>query len=475
MSQTFDDIINKNEEIENTQIPTGTSGAIVLPEDVFDGTGGSTPSGSTPTGGYGGYLTGSSTPVVTPSRAAGAAPSGYADYLKGDGKGVAEGFDQAVAAARAEYERNRATFGARAESLGRAGLTGSGYGDYLEGKAFTAMQQKIGAAETAKAQSYADYLTQKEAQASSYAAYLSSEQQAEEEKVKTVANAIVYNARNKGVSSVTVESIILDAKAAGVTLTDEQLASIRADLESVGINVVTQAEASNESLYQTMVGYIEDGGPARTVDDLIAVIKTYDPNISDESARAIAERLVPKVTEVREGQLDTIVSSALAIASNGVVTKEQLALLADNSGAGVLNEEELQKITGDLSTMHIRVLSQEDWEDEIANTVPTLNSEQLEAYLGYKDAIFAKDDFDEPKIKSAYEAYNITQNMDTLGIPAYYIEQWRNAWNTAHPDMSFNYADYVEAETALPYDPHLGYKNKKTKSLNHNLMDLSLQ
>lgn len=286
-------VIDKNKEIENTQIPTGSTPTVAVgwnkdSTKYTDGRGQEwnwnngqlynangiswddahivldaeengvlgadgkyqvseaapvRPTGTT--GGYGGYLMGSSTPVVTPSRAAGAAPSGYADYLKGDGKGVAEGFDQAVAAAREEYARNRATFGARAESLGRAGLTGSGYGDYLEGKAFTAMQQKIGAAETAKAQSYADYLTQKEAAASSYAAYLAGEEQAAKEKLDLAINGAITSAINSGSKYVSLEALNEYAAQQGVAFDDATMASITERLAAQGITVADRATVEN--------------------------------------------------------------------------------------------------------------------------------------------------------------------------------------------------------------------------------------
>ena len=97
---------------------------------------------------------------------------GYGEWLEQSGNDTLSAYERAVAAARRQYAMNRATFGLKGEQLGRAGLTGSGYGDYLEGKAYASM---VGAEATAEAQKaegdrqnaigYASYLTAKDNEA----------------------------------------------------------------------------------------------------------------------------------------------------------------------------------------------------------------------------------------------------------------------------------------------------------------------
>lgn len=91
----------------------------------------------------------------------------YGDWLMAGGMAGAaqKAYNDAVRAAETDYEKSKAMYGANAEALGRAGLTGSGYGDYLTGAGFSGMQgAKVAAADTkalteAKQRSdYASYL-----------------------------------------------------------------------------------------------------------------------------------------------------------------------------------------------------------------------------------------------------------------------------------------------------------------------------
>lgn len=110
----------------------------------------------------------------------------YTEWLaKGGMNGMAQKqYDAAVRAAETDYAKTRALYGQNAETLGRAGLTGSGYSDYLTGAGFSAMQgAKVAAADTkalTEAQqrlSYADYLAGVDAQNAQLAAQAEAQQQ----------------------------------------------------------------------------------------------------------------------------------------------------------------------------------------------------------------------------------------------------------------------------------------------------------
>lgn len=97
----------------------------------------------------------------------------YTDWLKAGGMNgqAKKDYDAAVRAAETDYAKTLALYGQNAETLGRAGLTGSGYADYLKGVGFSAMQgAKIAAADTkalTEAQqrmAYAQYLSGVEVQ-----------------------------------------------------------------------------------------------------------------------------------------------------------------------------------------------------------------------------------------------------------------------------------------------------------------------
>lgn len=110
----------------------------------------------------------------------------YTEWLtKGGMNGQAQKeYDAAVRAAETDYAKTLALYGQNAETLGRAGLTGSGYTDYLTGAGFSAMQgAKVAAADTkalTEAQqrlSYADYLAGVDAQNAQLAAQAEAQQQ----------------------------------------------------------------------------------------------------------------------------------------------------------------------------------------------------------------------------------------------------------------------------------------------------------
>ena len=146
-------------------------------------------------------------------------PLSYSSYLTSAGADVQSAYNEAVAAVRREYAFNRATFGAKGEQLARAGLTGSGYGDYLEGKAYAAMASTVGQAERAKADSYANYLASYGAQAGSYSSYLSSEV---DDFVNTTLTPLISQAllENREISD---EDLIAVAKQEGYDITSEHI------------------------------------------------------------------------------------------------------------------------------------------------------------------------------------------------------------------------------------------------------------
>lgn len=89
------------------------------------------------------------------------AEDGYTSWLRtygADGKGT---YARAMQAADAAYDRAESGYGARGEALARAGLTASGYGDYLRGVAYAerarAQESAAAARETTEAENRAAY------------------------------------------------------------------------------------------------------------------------------------------------------------------------------------------------------------------------------------------------------------------------------------------------------------------------------
>lgn len=81
----------------------------------------------------------------------------YAEQLKADAdKKAKDRYGIAMREAQANFRANQPTYGVAAEQLMGMGLTGSGYSDYLAGKAYEARTDEINAARSQ--QSYAQYL-----------------------------------------------------------------------------------------------------------------------------------------------------------------------------------------------------------------------------------------------------------------------------------------------------------------------------
>lgn len=133
----------------------------------------------------------------------------YTEWLmKGGMNGQAQKeYDAAVRAAETDYAKTLALYGQNAETLGRAGLTGSGYTDYLTGAGFSAMQgAKVAAADTkalTEAQqrlSYADYLAGVDAQNAQLAAQENAKQEATAANIKsTIDTAIQQGMDDKAI------------------------------------------------------------------------------------------------------------------------------------------------------------------------------------------------------------------------------------------------------------------------------------
>lgn len=89
----------------------------------------------------------------------------YEKWMKSAGIDTQRDFNAAAKAAAKEYDRSLGTYGATAEAMGRAGLSGSGYSDYLTGNAYAARQGSMDTARQTKTladdasrQGYMNYL-----------------------------------------------------------------------------------------------------------------------------------------------------------------------------------------------------------------------------------------------------------------------------------------------------------------------------
>lgn len=95
------------------------------------------------------------TPTTT--QTTGTSSGAYAGYLRpqsasawrdANGLDTQGAYDRAIRQSETDYLKSQATYGQKAEQLGQAGLSGSGYGEYITGVGFASMQNsKVSAAE----------------------------------------------------------------------------------------------------------------------------------------------------------------------------------------------------------------------------------------------------------------------------------------------------------------------------------------
>jgi hypothetical protein len=229
---SFKAAITWNDQIEQDPLLTDSGYYDIIAGTNATGTGAVNPTGATAGNGFAGEPDVLGTPTQTSAekfaKAYGIDPvrvqaaltpqMGYAEYLKRTGMaGVSQKqYDATVRSAEADYAKGKATYGQKAETLGQRGLTGSGYGDYLTGASFAAMQNaKVAAADTKAltdaetARGYGEYLTgvqQANAQAAAQAANANAVAEAEAK----AQNDAAYNSAVSGVKSLINENVAND-------------------------------------------------------------------------------------------------------------------------------------------------------------------------------------------------------------------------------------------------------------------------
>ena len=135
-----------------------------------------------------------------------------------------------IADSRSSYEQNKATYGANAEQMANMGLTGSGYGDYINAQAYATQR-----AEQQAANANADTAKQN-AQYAADQAKLAAEQQANSDKL----NAELNYAEN-------------------VANNDAAIAQYRQQKEEEAKAKAEQEEAERKAYYAELLGYANNG------------------------------------------------------------------------------------------------------------------------------------------------------------------------------------------------------------------------
>lgn len=168
----------------------------------------------------------------------------YGEWLSEEGSDPAAAYREEVDRADDEYRRSGAYYGASGESLGQAGLGGSGYGAYLNGQRYAAWQKRL-------SEAYRTYRADEDKSRSRYADYLAGEREAATGRTDSALSALL----NRGVTD--YESAMAYALQSGVGEEDARnIATI-----AVAMNGETKVSAATR---RTLAEYIAKNNLSRS-------------------------------------------------------------------------------------------------------------------------------------------------------------------------------------------------------------------
>ena len=306
----------------------------------------------------------------------------YTDWLKAGGMNgqAKKDYDAAVRAAETDYAKTLALYGQNAETLGRAGLTGSGYADYLKGVGFSAMQgAKIAAADTkalTEAQqrmAYAQYLSGVEAQN----AELMAQENAKQEALAAEQEATAANIKS------TIDTAIqqgMDDKAI-MAMIQQHYGN---DFDSYLSGWIANAHTYNDPLVAQNAQSAADAEAAKYREEIFNQLKAgVDPAI----VRSDIE-YVMKFTGADTSQLDTWMAEAQTAAQPTVDALNAEKTKADRSAA---LQAYSTMISGGLDKATALDQLKQDYSDDIVDYVVQIyDTSQANIKSDAQDATFKK-------------------------------------------------------------------------------------
>lgn len=346
----------------------------------------------------------------------------YADYLLSLGGNPVGNYNAQVKSANAQYDRARASYGQAAEKLAKAGLSGSGYGDYLEGLAYSQRAADISAAQQ-NAQnemkqgfaSYADYLENLKAQ---------NEQSAINgilQGLLTGEDARTY-AKNMNVTNDRLDYILSQTEPQ-VQAQKQAQAQQEAAKKQAALQAVSEAVASTGSVNAAKVALANSG-----IEDLEGAVAQYQQTVVAQYNTAItaATQVTDWATELKQQRAagnitqedyDTIVKAAsaknLELINNLRVNHDTTGLAEYINGLAKLDKdgnvkkgksgiEQWNKLKDDKKGEKIA-----DWVDEMyENGMLTLEDRQ--AFFSTMEAENV-----ESAVKKANNAFNMSEGLQT--------------------------------------------------------------
>lgn len=253
---------------------------------------------------------------------------------------------------QASYEQNKASYGANAEQLAQMGLSGGGYGDYINAQAYAQKRSDIGMAdlqaqETIKKanSTYADYINSVNAQIET--------DNTEFKKSGDTMYGNILDAAGKGQSSEYVDAAI--AKYGDYYgWTDKQKQALRDVVEkykaTYSINLdgggTAEVKIGNAGDIQAQI----DNGTITTKSQLDAVSK-YAGDKYDTMLAAIQSKTYNTIVEKINGGTVYDKDTIQQLADSGEITAEQASALHKQQIIGEINTSKDSAIDNIVSTM----------------------------------------------------------------------------------------------------------------------------
>lgn len=232
-------------------------------------------------------------------------PMSYEEYILSLKSKADDTYKRSIINAQNTYDHSRSAYGENAAALGNMGLTGSGYSQYLDSKAYAQRSADMNAAGSVRADAYAnadakymDYLNQKETNAKNEAL----------QKETNAKNAYmsIYEALTK--DATTYSSADIDRLGAQMGLTPEQISGLK---DVRGEQVVKYLD-NNDYSKETLDQLFPEGGDAyqnylnKLITDATDTVsadmfKGYDQATSSPTYNSVKNLIESQIANTEEG------------------------------------------------------------------------------------------------------------------------------------------------------------------------------
>lgn len=266
--------------------------------------------------------------------------------------------ERAAVDAQASYAQNMATYGANAESMAQMGLTGGGYGDYINAQAYAQkradMQQASVTERAEKAQNTATYEDAISALNKTELEY--KEKQEQEQKNQDAVYASLWEKAINPDSNYTEENIAALGREYG--LSDSKIEELK--------NVIKASRAEkNSNLYASLLGYANDG--TYSAEQIAAIAR--EKGLNDEQIKGLTDA----ATKYKDNIYKTNYSSFMGSIEQGNMTKNILDTALKND---TITQEQYNDLLNKYQTSYY-----DEYNNEITSNFGAVSTDSIDKSL----------------------------------------------------------------------------------------------